>query len=121
MSAGCMIVIIWRFDLLIFSINILDDPGFKVDAQSAFDSLCISPCLMVNNGRKTGEHRPPPPNFDHFCGAQILKGGTCMIGNLASSKRCFRAAPNAIPRSLLMIETAGLGFCIPYFTTAPAA
>jgi hypothetical protein len=39
MSAGCMIVVIWRFDLLIFPINILDDPGFKVDAQSAFDSL----------------------------------------------------------------------------------
>jgi hypothetical protein len=39
MSAGCMIVIIWRFDLLIFPINILDDPGFKVDAQSAFDFL----------------------------------------------------------------------------------
>ena len=37
--SGCMIVIIWRFDPLIFPINILADPGFKVDAQSAFDSL----------------------------------------------------------------------------------
>lgn len=42
-----------------------------------------------------------------FVALEILRTGTCMIGDLVSSRWCFQAAHIAIPSGLLMIETGG--------------
>ena len=42
-----------------------------------------------------------------FVALEILRTGTCMTGDLVSSRWCFQAAHIAIPSSLLMIETGG--------------